>query len=82
MSQAQEGVGLELNRLDAAKEKCLEQVNQQFQQVLALVEKRKQEMIDNVVMACQEKRKVLEEQHQLIETEKNKVQPCPFYFFI
>lgn len=30
-------------------------------------------MLNNVTTACQEKRKVLEEQHQLIEAEKNKV---------
>ncbi|GLV35927.1 thin [Carabus blaptoides fortunei] len=74
LSQAQDGVARELQRLDAAKERCLEQVNATFQQVEALVEQRKQEMIHSVVSACQEKRKVLEEQHGLIESEKNKVQ--------
>lgn len=37
------------------------------------MEQRKQELIDNVNAVCAEKRRVLEEQHSLIETEKNKV---------
>lgn len=73
LSQAQDGVARELQRLDAAKEHCLEQVNATFQLVEEFVAKRRQEMINSVVSACQEKRKVLEEQHGLIETEKNKV---------
>ncbi|XP_017775302.1 PREDICTED: tripartite motif-containing protein 3-like [Nicrophorus vespilloides] len=74
LSQAQEGVGRELQKLDTAKEDCIEQINSVFQQVQALVDRRKQEMIDAVTTACIEKRKVLEEQHALIQCEKNKVQ--------
>lgn len=62
-----------MQRLDAAKEACLEKVETTFQQVKALIDRRKQEMIENVEKACAEKRKVLEEQHSLIENEKNKV---------
>lgn len=72
-TQAQEGVNTELERLDAAKDACLERVEATFQQIRALVDKRKQEMIENVEKACAEKRKVLEEQYSLIENEKNKV---------
>ncbi|KAJ8966960.1 hypothetical protein NQ314_003182 [Rhamnusium bicolor] len=74
LSQAQEGVSSELNRLDAAKEACLEQVNTTFQQIQALMDQRKQEIVDNVNSLCAEKRRVLEEQHSLIECEKNKVE--------
>lgn len=63
----------ELGRLDGAKDDSLDQVNAIFQQVQSLVDKRKQEMIEAVNAACAEKRKVLEEQHSLIESEKNKV---------
>lgn len=73
LSQAQDGVSRELQRLDTAKENCLDQINATFQQVQALIDKRKQEMIEAVNTACAEKRKVLEEQHSLIESEKNKV---------
>ncbi|KAJ8917723.1 hypothetical protein NQ315_005172, partial [Exocentrus adspersus] len=74
LTQAQEGVSAELNRLDAAKEACLEQINTTFQQIQVLMDQRKQEIIDNVNSLCAEKRRVLEEQHSLIESEKNKVE--------
>ncbi|XP_065155835.1 tripartite motif-containing protein 2-like isoform X4 [Atheta coriaria] len=73
LNQAQEDVTKELGRLDGAKDDSLDQVNAIFQQVQSLVDKRKQEMIEAVNAACAEKRKVLEEQHSLIESEKNKV---------
>ncbi|KAK4875335.1 hypothetical protein RN001_011757 [Aquatica leii] len=74
LSQAQEGVGKELQRLNESKETCLEKVNVTFQQLQMMLDKRKQEMVAAVEGLCAEKRKVLEEQHSLIETEKNKVE--------
>lgn len=62
-----------MQKLDAAKEACLEKVEITFQQLRASIDKRKQEMIENIEKACTEKRRVLEEQHSLIENEKNKV---------
>lgn len=70
----------ELQRLDAAKDSCIDQINATFQQVQAMVDKRKQEIIEAVNAACSEKRKVLEEQHSLIESEKTKVRYRKFYF--
>lgn len=74
LSQAQDGVTRELQRLDSARENCIEQLNLTFQQVQALVDKRKQEMVELITKACNDKKKVLEEQHTLIESEKNKVE--------
>ena len=73
LSQAQDAVTQELHSLDLATEHCLDQVNRTFQDVSALVERRRQEMVTAVGAACEEKRKVLEEQLALIEGEKNKV---------
>jgi tripartite motif-containing protein 2/3 len=73
LSQAQDAVTQELHRLDLATEHCLEQVNRTFQDITALLEHRRQEMVAAVGTACEEKRKVLEEQLALIEGEKNKV---------
>jgi tripartite motif-containing protein 2/3 len=73
LSQAQDAVTQELHRLDLATEHCLDQVNRTFQDVSALLEHRRQEMVAAVGTACEEKRKVLEEQVALIEGEKNKV---------
>lgn len=74
LSQAQEGVSNELQRLDTAKEVCLDQINQTFQKLVANVEKRKQELVEELNSVCSDKRRVLEEQHALIESEKNKVE--------
>lgn len=67
-----------MQRLDSAREANLEQISIIFQQIQALVDKRKQEMIENVNSICTEKRKILEEQHTLIESEKNKVNNLHF----
>ena len=73
LTQAQDAVTQELHRLDLATEHCLDQVNRTFQDISALLEHRRQEMVTAVGSACEEKRKVLEEQLALIEGEKNKV---------
>ncbi|KAL3268863.1 hypothetical protein HHI36_007952 [Cryptolaemus montrouzieri] len=74
LNRAQEKVRGELHRLESARETNLEQISIIFQQIQSLVDKRKQEMIENVNSICTEKRKILEEQHSLIESEKNKVE--------
>lgn len=73
LTQAQEGVNCELERLDAAKTRCIENVNSTFQQLSAALEARRLDMIAAVNKSCQEKRRVLEEQQALIDAEKNKV---------
>lgn len=82
LSQAQDAVTQELHRLDLATEHCLDQVNRTFQDVSALVELRRQEMVAAVGTVCEEKRKVLEEQLALIEGEKNKVSFTDLYYFL
>lgn len=44
------------------------------------MDQRKQEVIDTVNTMCTEKRRVLEEQHSLIESEKNKV--CSYIYSV
>lgn len=73
LTQAQEGVNSELERLDSAAVRCIEQVNSTFQQVSAALESRRLEMVAAVNSSCQEKRRVLEEQQALIDAEKSKV---------
>ena len=62
-----------MERLDAAKENCLDQINATFQRIQAYMDNRKKEIIDALKTTCAEKKRVLEEQHSLIECEKNKV---------
>lgn len=63
----------ELRRLESVKENCLDQINSTFQEIQAHLDARKQELIESLNVTCNEKRRVLEEQHALIESEKNKV---------
>ncbi|XP_023013976.2 tripartite motif-containing protein 2 isoform X2 [Leptinotarsa decemlineata] len=74
LTQAQEGVSSELSKLVLAKESCLEKIDDTFQQMQTLIDQRKQELIENVNTMYTDKKRVLEEQHSLIENEKNKVE--------
>lgn len=74
LTSAQESVTLELQRLDSSTEKCLEAVNTTFSELAELVDFRKQQMLTAVSTAAMAKKKVLQEQHALIETEKSKVE--------
>ena len=74
LTQAQESVSTELQRLETAKQKCLEVVDNEFDNIIAKVERRKAELHAAVTAAARDKKHVLEEQHTLIEAEKNKVE--------
>ena len=74
MTQAQESVMTELRRLDSAMERCLSVVDNEFAEIIAKVERRRGELQVAVTAAARDKKKVLEEQHALIEAEKNKVE--------
>ncbi|XP_066995573.2 tripartite motif-containing protein 3 isoform X2 [Anabrus simplex] len=74
LTQAQDTVAQELHRLERATEHCMDHVNRTFADASTLLEQRRQEMVTAVGQACEEKRKVLEEQLALIEGEKNKVE--------
>jgi tripartite motif-containing protein 2/3 len=74
LTQAQDSVSTELQRLDTTKQKCLEAVDAEFDIIIAKVERRKAELHAAVTAAARDKKHVLEEQHALIESEKNKVE--------
>ncbi|XP_014210940.1 tripartite motif-containing protein 2-like isoform X1 [Copidosoma floridanum] len=74
LTQAQDSVRTELQRLDTAKQKCLEAVDIEFNNIVAKVERRKSELQAAITAATRDKKHVLEEQHTLIEAEKNKVE--------
>lgn len=74
LTQAQESVTTELRRLDSAMERCLTVVDAEFAEIISKVEKRRAELQAAVTAAARDKKHVLEEQHALIEAEKNKVQ--------
>ncbi|XP_015602366.1 tripartite motif-containing protein 2 isoform X1 [Cephus cinctus] len=74
LTQAQESVGAELRRLETATERCLNAVDAEFAEIISKVEKRRAELQAAVTAAARDKKHVLEEQHALIEAEKNKVE--------
>lgn len=74
MTQAQDSVSTELQRLDAAMERCLHAVDAEFADIISKIEKRRVELQAAVSAAVRDKKRVLEEQHAAIEVEKNKVE--------
>ncbi|XP_058795861.1 tripartite motif-containing protein 2-like isoform X2 [Phymastichus coffea] len=74
LTQAQDSVSTELQRLDLAKQKCHEILDAEFNSIITKLERRKSELHAALTVATKDKRRVLEEQHALIETEKNKVE--------
>lgn len=74
LTQAQESVTTELRRLETAMERCLNVVDTEFAEIIAKVERRRAELQAAVTAAARDKKRVLEEQHALIEAEKNKVE--------
>jgi tripartite motif-containing protein 2/3 len=66
-------VNEEIHRLDHNADAAFETVNLRFQAVLENVEKQRQGVLANVREKRDEKKKVLEEQIQIIQAEKEKV---------
>lgn len=60
--------------MDASTERCLNAVDNEFAEIIAKFERRRSELQAAVTAAARDKKHVLEEQHALIEAEKNKVQ--------
>ncbi|XP_015186247.1 PREDICTED: tripartite motif-containing protein 2-like isoform X1 [Polistes dominula] len=74
LTQAQDSVSTELQRLDASMERCLHAIDAEFADIISKVEKRRVELQAAVSAAVRDKKRVLEEQHAAIEAEKNKVE--------
>lgn len=74
LTQAQDSVNTELERLDDAMERCLLAVDAEFTEIMSKVGKRRAELQAAVTAAVRDKKRVLEEQHAAIEAEKNKVE--------
>lgn len=74
LTQAQDSVSTELQRLEASTDRCLNAVDNEFAEIIGKIERRRSELQAAVTSAARDKKHVLEEQHALIEAEKNKVQ--------
>lgn len=74
LDEAEEVVGKEISKLAQAHDKCVDNITKAFNDVLSQVERRKNEILQITQKICDEKKKSLQEQLLLIETEKQKVE--------
>lgn len=76
LSQAEDAVNSEIQRLEMATQHCLDGLESTFNEIMTSVERRKNELSTAIAQARDVKKKVLEEQLSLIQAEKDKVMLC------
>lgn len=74
LNKASEIVENEIRKLDISANTTKELIDLSFQEISNLIDKRKQELIDNVKKLSDDKKRVLQEQLNIIEGEKEKVE--------
>ena len=74
LNHAYDNVSSEMQNLESSVEKTVEAINRSFQDLIALVDKRRHECLQWVRKVREDKRKILREQLDLIQQEKDKVQ--------
>uniref|UniRef100_A0A2C9K4L2 RING-type domain-containing protein n=1 Tax=Biomphalaria glabrata TaxID=6526 RepID=A0A2C9K4L2_BIOGL len=74
LNSAYEAVSEELRQLELSVDKTLDSINRSFQDVMAVVEKRRHDCLQWVRKTREEKKTILKEQLDLIQAEKEKVQ--------
>ncbi|XP_025084406.1 tripartite motif-containing protein 2-like [Pomacea canaliculata] len=74
LNAAYEAVSDELRQLELSVDKTLDSVNRSFQDVMAVVDRRRHECLQWVRKIREEKKNILKEQLDLIQAEKDKVQ--------
>ena len=74
LNHAYDTVSMEIQNLETSVEKTVEGINRSFQDLIALVDKRRHDCLHRVRRVREEKRNVLREQLDLISSEKGKVQ--------
>jgi len=73
LNKAAEGVTAEIHRLDHNADESFNVVNQIFEEVSSAVDRRREQVLSEVKRKKDEKKKVLEEQLKMIQTEKCQV---------
>eukprot|EP00095_Tigriopus_kingsejongensis_P011158 maker-scaffold259_size234575-snap-gene-1.18 protein:Tk11158 transcript:maker-scaffold259_size234575-snap-gene-1.18-mRNA-1 annotation:"tripartite motif-containing protein 3" len=73
LNEANDVVHEEIHQLDHNTDTAFEAINSHFQNVLDSIEKKRQDVLANVKITRDEKKKVLEDQQQIIQAEKCKV---------
>ena len=73
MNEANEIVTEEIHKLDHNADAAFESVNDRFKAVLDAIEQKRQDVLADVKLRRDEKKKILEDQLRLIQAEKSKV---------
>ncbi|CAH8529363.1 unnamed protein product [Dicrocoelium dendriticum] len=73
LNNAQDAVSAELDRLSINKNTCVEAIDSKFSEVMALVERRRTELLDTVRRLTDEKQRSLVDQLSLIESEREAI---------
>lgn len=74
LNDAHENVSNEIRNLDQNAEQTSENVNRAFQQIIDIINKRKEDLLCHANKMREEKRQILQEQLNEISNERNKVQ--------
>ncbi|XP_047481478.1 tripartite motif-containing protein 2-like isoform X1 [Penaeus chinensis] len=74
LNEASDAVTSEMHQLDHAVDNTFEDVNRAFQAIIDIIEQRRDAVISNVKKMRDEKKKVLQDQLDIIESERRKVQ--------
>jgi len=74
LNEAQDNVQAEMRKLDQNAEHTYEDINRTFQEIINVVDKRRQELLSLAKKIREDKHSVLEDQLRLIQSEKEKVE--------
>lgn len=74
LDEAQEHVQSEMRKLEQNADHAFEDINRTFQEIINVVDRRRQELLGHAKKIREDKRSVLEEQLKLIQNEKNRVE--------
>ncbi|XP_061162723.1 tripartite motif-containing protein 3-like [Saccostrea echinata] len=74
LNHAYDNVSAEMQLLENSVEKTVESINRSFQDIIAMVDKRRHDCLQWVRKIREDKRKILREQLDLIQAEKDRVQ--------
>ena len=74
LNNAFDNVSAEVQQLESSVERTIKNINRSFQDVISMVDKRRQECLQMVRKIREDKKTILKEQLDLIQSEKEKVQ--------
>lgn len=74
LNEAHENVQTEMRKLEQNSDHAFEDINRTFQEIINVVDRRRQELLGYAKKMREDKRSILQDQLTLIETEREKVE--------